>query len=460
MSSTEPLPVKLAEVCDVNPTRPNLSTFSDDTPVLFVPMKAVDDVSGTIVDLETRPLRDFRAKSYRSFTPGDILFAKITPCMENGKSAIVPSIPSGLGFGSTEFHVLRPKPGVQPRYIWHLVRQLRFRRLAEQQMKGSVGQARVPGDFLKTFPILLPDAETQRAVVQALDTIRTLSHAAMGHLSVARRAIERFRQAVLAAACSGRLTAGWRKTRPDPGQSADELLRQLRSTALCLHLESSTAAKPLDMPQTWRIATGAEVFAFVTSGSRGWAKYYSDEGASFIRVGNLDRHRLDLDVSVVQAVTPPQNAEATRTRVQSGDLLISITAEVGMVGVVPPNLGESYVSQHIAIARPHPQLNPRFLAAFVAAPSYGEAQLDAVQKGATKAGLGLDDVRALRISLPPSEEQIEIARCLDQLMSIADDLDARIDAASHHINQTSQAVLAKAFRGELLSQPGSTTSLS
>jgi len=106
--------VSISEACDVNPPKPKLASLSDDTSVLFVPMAAVDEVSGTVSEPEFRSLGEVRKKSFRSFQPGDVIFAKITPCMENGKCAVVPPIPSGIGFGSTEFHVLRPKAGVDP----------------------------------------------------------------------------------------------------------------------------------------------------------------------------------------------------------------------------------------------------------------------------------------------------------------------------------------------------------
>jgi type I restriction enzyme S subunit len=311
-----------------------------------------------------------------------------------------------------------------------------------------VSQASIGRDVLRAFEIEVPPLELQSDIVALSCAVDVQLSSSVLHLATARRAIERFRQAVLAAACSGRLTAGWREVHLQVGQSADGLLRELRSLR-GQSLDQESSAEAFDFPETWRVATGAEAFIFVTSGSRGWAKYYSEEGPAFLRVGNLDRHRLDLDLTAVQAVTPPSSAESRRTRVQPGDLLISITAEVGMVGVVPSDLGEGYVNQHVAIARPHPKLTSRYLAAFVAAPSYGEAQLDALQRGATKAGLGLDDIRALSIPLPPPAEQVEIAQRLDRLMAFADDLGARLDAAGQRINRTSQAVLAKAFRGDL-----------
>jgi type I restriction enzyme S subunit len=121
-----------------------------------------------------------------------------------------------------------------------------------------------------------------------------------------------------------------------------------------------------------------------------------------------------------------------------------------MVGVVPADIGEAYVNQHVAIARPQRGLNPWYLAAFVAAPLFGQAQLDALQRGATKAGLGLNDIRSLCIPLPPLGEQDEIVRRLDQLLSLADRIDERIDVAGARIDRNSRALLAKAFRGDLV----------
>jgi type I restriction enzyme S subunit len=363
------------------------------------------------------------------------------------KSKPIAYIVDGKSWVNNHAHVLRARPEVTSnRFIKYYLDSFDFNGYVQGSTRDKLTQG-----AMNSIPVLLPPRELQDELVNVIETVEGKRASAGSHLAVARRAIERFRQAVLTAACSGRLTASWREAHLQLGQSADELLRELRSPGGKRVDPESSAEALLDLPETWRVATGAEAFVFVTSGSRGWAKYYSDEGPAFLRVGNLDRHRLDLDLTVVQAVRPPSSAESRRTRAQPGDLLISITAEVGMVGVVPSDLGEGYVNQHVAIARSHPRLNPRFLAAFVAAPSYGEAQLDALQRGATKAGLGLDDIRALCIPLPPFEEQVEIARRVDQLMSLADRLDSRIDAASRRIDRSSQAVLAKAFRGDLIS---------
>jgi type I restriction enzyme, S subunit len=133
-----------------------------------------------------------------------------------------------------------------------------------------------------------------------------------------------------------------------------------------------------------------ELFSFVTSGSRGWAKYYSDSGPAFLRVGNLDHDSVSLDLRDVQRVRPPSDAEGTRTRVQPADILISITADVGMVGIVPDDFEEAYINQHVALARPNSTVHPPYLAWCLSSPP-AQRQFRELQRGATKVGLGLDD---------------------------------------------------------------------
>jgi len=106
--------VRVAEVADINPRRPALDRV-DDTPTSFIPMEAVDEVAG-LVRPQVRPYREVK-KGYTYFENGDVLFAKITPCMENGKHAIAEGLIDGFGFGTTEFHVIRPGPEVIATWI-------------------------------------------------------------------------------------------------------------------------------------------------------------------------------------------------------------------------------------------------------------------------------------------------------------------------------------------------------
>lgn len=157
---------KIGAVAAVNPRRPaELRKLRDDHPVTFVPMSAVDEVAGRVTAAETRAFAEVR-KGLTYFAEGDVLFARITPCMQNGKSAIASGLSSELGFGSTEFHVLRPNPSlVCAQWLWYFLRNPEFRQEATHHFRGGVGQQRVPAEFLADHPVPLPPLDEQRRIV-------------------------------------------------------------------------------------------------------------------------------------------------------------------------------------------------------------------------------------------------------------------------------------------------------
>jgi type I restriction enzyme, S subunit len=158
--------VKLGEICEINPSTPH--TFDPDDACSFVPMEAVDDVDARIVRIRTRPFREV-AKGYTPFAENDVIVAKITPCMENGKCAIGRRLRSGVAFGSTEFHVLRATKRVIPEWLFYFWRFAPTRKLASVNMTGSAGQKRVPASFLETADIPLPDLSEQRYMARQLE---------------------------------------------------------------------------------------------------------------------------------------------------------------------------------------------------------------------------------------------------------------------------------------------------
>ncbi len=205
----------------------------------------------------------------------------------------------------------------------------------------------------------------------------------------------------------------------------------------------------MSKPTYWGQITGTDAFELVTSGSRGWAQYYAPIGAKFVRIGNLNHNSISLDLSEVQYVAPPSGAEGARTKLQPNDLLISITAELGMVALVPHGLGEAYINQHIALARPQRSLEPRFLGWYFASEADGKARLKASGRGGTKVGLGLDDIRNVPIPLPPLPEQKRIADKLDTVLARVDACRDRLDRLPAQLKRFRQSVLAAAFTGKL-----------
>lgn len=155
----------------------------------------------------------------------------------------------------------------------------------------------------------------------------------------------------------------------------------------------------------WPTKSVGEQLDFLTSGSRGWARYYSAAGAPFLRIQNVGRNSLSLDD--LARVDAPASAEAKRTKVATGDVLLSITADLGRTAVVPEGLGDAYINQHLAILRCE-SIDANYLSAFLSSPT-GQQQLLKRNRQGVKAGLNFDDIRSIEIALPPAELQAEFS---------------------------------------------------
>ncbi len=164
---------------------------------------------------------------------------------------------------------------------------------------------------------------------------------------------------------------------------------------------------PVTNPMGWEEHRLDEYIRFLTSGSRGWSKYFSDTGEIFITIKNVKNNRISLDN--VQYVTPPDNAEAQRTKVREGDLLISITADLGRTGVVSKEIEErgAYINQHLTCIRlKQDRINPGYVSYFMESDA-GKRQFEAKNQAAVKAGLNFDAIKSLKLLVPPLELQNE-----------------------------------------------------
>ena len=203
------------------------------------------------------------------------------------------------------------------------------------------------------------------------------------------------------------------------------------------------------IPAHWEVKRVKQLSRFVTSGSRGWAEHYADAGALFLRIGNLKTGSIDLDTSDVQHVNPPQGTEGERTRVRTGDLLISITALIGAVGVVPEGMPNAFVNQHLALVRlAAERVDPRWLGYCVLS-RVGQEQLRAELYGGTKEGLGLEDIRSLTVLSPPMHEQRQIVGSLDAASKEVEALVAMIRTAIDRLKELRTALISAAVTGKI-----------
>lgn len=186
----------------------------------------------------------------------------------------------------------------------------------------------------------------------------------------------------------------------------------------------------------------------VTSGSRGWAKYYSDSGALFVRIGNLTHSGIDIDFRDIQHITPPDNAEGVRTRLQPNDVLVSITADLGSIGFVSEKVEESYINQHIALVRFQNPVQGRFMAWYLRS-EYGQKDLLKNKRGGGKLGLGLDDIRDTPVPIVDDITAKEVVDNVEEQLSVCDSIEKTVDTALAQADAMRQSILKQAFEEKI-----------
>lgn len=182
------------------------------------------------------------------------------------------------------------------------------------------------------------------------------------------------------------------------------------------------------IPQEWNFREIGDLNPFVTSGSRGWAKYYSDRGSAFLRITNLSRTSIYIDLSDLKLVTlPPNDSEGMRTQLQDGDLLVSITADIGIIGYINSTVPKpAYINQHIALVRlDATKTDSKFLSYYLASEGPQRAYKATTDQGA-KAGMSLTGVRKIKGVFPPLPEQRAIAAALSDVDALLVKLDQLI----------------------------------
>lgn len=461
----------LGEVCEINPGT-DTSHLTPDDEVAFIPMASVSELSNIVDTSKRRPHREV-SKGFTRFAPADVIFAKITPCMENGKIALVPEVPGGVAYGSTEFHVIRARAGIDPAYVRHYVSQQSFRDSARAKMSGAVGQQRVPVDFLRDAPIPIAPPAEQTGIANEIDVLFAELDTAEAALGRAREGVEQFRVSLLHAACTGALTAAWREANP-PTETGADLLRRIlaerratwertehaRLTAKgtppkgeawkARYVEPTAPEGVLlpDLPDGWVWASLGQLTSKITSGSRDWGDHYAEEGPVLVRAQNIKTDRLVTDG--LAHVAPPGTLGEARTGVRLNDLLITITgANVTKSALVHVDLGEAYVSQHVGLCRPVSADMAAFLHLVIVSDSVGRRQLLEAAYGAGKPGLNLQDLASVCVPLPPLSEQHWIIAKVQDLISSA------VPVTKTGLDQgvsLRQSILHAAFTGRLVPQ--------
>jgi type I restriction enzyme, S subunit len=448
----------LGDACEINPVKAPQGSLPADAPVTFVPMPAVDADEGVITTPLTRRFSEVR-KGFTSFRENDVIMAKITPCMENGKAAIARNLMNGLGFGSTEFHVLRSTGVVLPEFVYHFIRQESYRMAAEAEMTGSVGQKRVPQSFLETTEMRLPPLPEQIRIVKSLTKLLNAVKASDEKLSEVPTILKRFRQSVLAAAYSGRLTEDWRELHG--GKESGAFLRQEVATKRVKAWESVQSTKqrkrrylepiPLDeaelpeIPETWTWVSADEVCSQITDGEHVQPRY-KPAGlpmltATHVRDGFVEFKNVGL-ISEEDFRRCLERCAPTKDDI----LIVSVGATTGRAAIVEE--GEPFAMVR-SVLMLRPLIKARFLLRWIQS-RWCQTWISQASGASAQPHFYIHDNKRMPVPLPPTSEQAEIVRRVEMLFTLADSVNQRVFRATLLSEQLIQSILAKAFRGELV----------
>ena len=207
---------------------------------------------------------------------------------------------------------------------------------------------------------------------------------------------------------------------------------------------------PFELPEGWAWSRMGSLCEYITSGSRGWAQYYSNTGNLFLRMGNLSRDSFKLRMDNLQRVDLPDDVEGTRTRVAENDLLFSITAEIGMLGLIPANFEEAYINQHVGLIRFLKETQTKYFP-YILMSAFCRNQYYTVQSG-MKNSFRLDNIQNILTPVPPLGEQIRIAKKLSSIWLHIQQIDDESETAADIISKAKSKILNLAIRGQLVPQ--------
>ena len=335
-------------------------------------------------------------------------------------------------------------------------------------MKGAANVSLSMKDIAKV-EIPLPSIEKQHELSELFVETQKKYKELLEESEKQKSYAKQLRQNILQEAIEGKLTEDWRKENPvvkgNPDFDAEALFEKIqeekRHTDSELPLETSLRIcnskkkkvfepiseneQPFEIPEGWKWVRLGEIVENITSGSREWARYYSDTGAIFLRMGNLSRESYVLRLDNIQHVRVPESSEGKRTRLLPFDLLFSITAEIGNLGLIPKDFPEAYINQHTARIR-FAQLVKQSLYFANALLAPGIRNLYLPNAHGMKNSFRLDTLSFIPIPLPPLAEQKEIVSRVEKLLANVTELEKQITEREEMTKQMLQSIMKDAFR--------------
>lgn len=402
-------------------------------------------------------------KGFTAFANGDVLLARITPCFENGKGGIPQGLPNGVGAGSTEHFVLRPKSrALSAKYLLALFKTQRFLIDGKTSMTGAVGQQRVPKHQVLGYSFPVAPYKEQLRIGAKLDSVLSKVDACRARLDRVPQILKRFREAVLEAAVSGKLTEEWREDNASKFGSGLAVIERDASAKKDLlekipwllkkksSIESALDAEYLfGIPESWAFSTWGVLSEWVTYGFTR-PMPHAPTGVPLVTAKNVLKFQVKFDGT--QNTTLVAFSELSeKDRPKRGDLLLTKDGTIGRAALVITD--EPFcINQSVAVVWLRSTSIVRRYLELVANAAFTQRFIRDKAKGMAIQHLSITDFAQCPVPVPPREEQVEVVRRVDELLAFADGMERRYEDAVRCVEKLTPSVLAKAFRGGLVPQ--------
>ena len=412
-------PFRLRFVVETGATKGEVRGLDPETEVSFVPMESVGEYGGLDLDT-TKPLSEV-VDGYTYFRNGDVIVAKITPCFENGKGSLVSGLRNGLGFGTTELHVLRPSVQVDARFLLYLTFSDHFRRIGAASMYGAGGQKRISDDFIRNFHHPLPSLSEQCAIAAFLDR----ETAKIDALVASKERLIELLQEKRIALITRAVTRGL-----DPN----------------VPVKDSGVEWLGEIPTHWAVCRLRRVVSkFVDY--RGKTPEKSPSGVPLVTAKNIKNQSIDFSLS--EEFIPEDLCAQWMVRglPARGDVVITTEAPLGESAQVR-DTGIALAQRVVLLKVNTSKITNDYLKYHFVSDS-GRMELCTRATGSTALGIKASHLKASLVAVPPTCEQEQISRTVDSGIAAVDLLIAKVQEVIDHLKEFRTALISTAVTGKI-----------
>jgi len=396
----------IVDTCQIRPQKSETKGFGN-IDVSFIPMATVKEHQMFFNSNESKKIDEVYS-GYTYFKDNDVLLAKVTPCFENGKSAIARNLINGIGFGSSEFYILRPKEEIIPEWIYYVISSNEFLEQGKNNMSGAVGLKRVTQDFVNSYQISLPPLPEQIRIVNKLDEL-----------------FERIDKSIVL------------------------LKENIKHTeALMASVLEDAFKKLVSISKVYKI----KEFADIKGGKRlpkGKSLLDTKTEYPYIRVTDFNDNG-SVDLESIKYMEKNVQEQIKRYIITSKDIYISIAGTIGKTGIIPDELNNANLTENAArlVFRTNFQINNRFIYYFTLSDNFKD-QIGLATKTVAQPKLALTRLAEVELPIPTVEIQNKEVLIFDELSKKFQEIKIQQQSKLSYLKALKASLLDKAFKGEL-----------